>query len=75
MIDRRTVLTSGIALVATSALGNTRGSRQFPSGFLWGAGDLALMFIESNHDLRATRILIGRLNGKMDRLAGVLGAT
>lgn len=41
------------------------------AGFLWGAGDLALMFIESNHDLRATRILIGRLNGKMDRLAGV----
>ena len=41
MIDRRTVLTSGIALVATSALGNTRGSRQFPSGFLWGAATAA----------------------------------
>jgi hypothetical protein len=25
------------------------------------------MFIESNHDLRAARILLGRLNGKMDR--------
>lgn len=35
---------------------------------LWGAGDLALMLIESNHDLRATRILVGRLNGKVARL-------
>ncbi len=40
------------------------------AGFLWGAGDMALMFIESNHDLRATRILVGRLNGKLDRPAG-----
>jgi len=41
------------------------------AGFLWGAGDLALMLIESNHDLRATRILMGRLNGKMQRLADI----
>ena len=40
------------------------------AGFLWAAGDLAIMFIESNHDLRATRILLGRLNGKMDRFLG-----
>ena len=40
------------------------------AGFLWGAGDMALMFIESNHDLRATRILLGRLNGKIDRYVG-----
>ena len=32
------------------------------AGFLWGAGDLALMLIESNHDLRAIRILVARLN-------------
>lgn len=38
------------------------------AGFLWGAGDIALMLIESNHDLRATRILLGRLNVKMKRL-------
>lgn len=38
------------------------------AGFLWGAGDIALMLIESNHDLRATRILVGRLNGKVARL-------
>ena len=38
------------------------------AGLLWGAADLALMLIESNHDLRATRILVGRLNGKVARL-------
>jgi hypothetical protein len=32
---------------------------------LWASGDLALMFIESNHDLRATRILLGRINSKL----------
>lgn len=32
------------------------------AAFLWAAGDLALMLIESNHDLRATRILLGRVN-------------
>jgi hypothetical protein len=32
------------------------------AGFLWGAGDMALMLIESNHDLRAARILLGRIN-------------
>jgi hypothetical protein len=37
------------------------------AGFLWGAGDMALMLIESNHDLRATRILLGRMNGRMQR--------
>jgi hypothetical protein len=41
------------------------------AAFLWGAGDLALMFIESNHDLRAARILMGRLNGKMQRLTEI----
>jgi len=35
------------------------------AGFLWGVGDIALMLIESNHDLRATRILVGRINGKL----------
>ncbi|HEX8696425.1 MAG TPA: hypothetical protein VF746_28660 [Longimicrobium sp.] len=42
------------------------------AGLLWGAADLALMLIESNHDLRATRILVGRLNGKVARLEGAL---
>jgi len=38
------------------------------AGFLWGAGDMALMLIESNHDLRALRILVGRLNGRVQRV-------
>ncbi|HWK89894.1 MAG TPA: hypothetical protein VNP72_07855 [Longimicrobium sp.] len=50
-----TLLIAGTRLVVFAAL-------------MWGAGDLALMLIESNHDLRATRILVGRLNGKVARL-------
>lgn len=42
------------------------------AGLLWGAADLALMLIESNHDLRATRILVGRLNGRVQRLEEAL---
>jgi hypothetical protein len=38
------------------------------AAFLWAGGDLAVMLVESNHDLRAARILIGRLNAKIDRL-------
>jgi len=38
------------------------------SALLWAGADLALMLIESNHDLRATRILVGRLNAKVQRL-------
>jgi len=38
------------------------------AGLLWGAADMALMLIESNHDLRATRILVGRLNARVQRL-------
>ena len=41
------------------------------AAFLWGAGDLAMMLIESNHDLRAARVLLGRLNGKMQRLTDI----
>jgi hypothetical protein len=35
------------------------------AGVLWGFGDMALMFIESNHDLRATRVLVWQLNALM----------
>lgn len=31
------------------------------AGVLWGAGDLAELFVKSHYDLRATRILLGRL--------------
>lgn len=44
------------------------------AGFLWGAGDIALMLIETNHDLRATRILVGRLHHQLDLLVKRSGA-
>jgi hypothetical protein len=30
------------------------------AGLLWGTGDLAILLIDVGHDVRATRILIGR---------------
>lgn len=30
-------------------------------GLLWGAGDLAVLFVKSHYDLRATRILTARI--------------
>jgi hypothetical protein len=42
------------------------------AGLLWGAADLALMLIESNHDLRATRILAGRINSRLQRIEAAL---
>lgn len=30
------------------------------AGLLWGSGDLAILFIDIGHDMRATRILVGR---------------
>lgn len=30
------------------------------AGLLWGSGDLALLLIDVGHDVRATRILLGR---------------
>jgi hypothetical protein len=44
------------------------------AGLLWGLGDIALMLIESNHDLRATRILVGRLNGRVAQLGEQIDA-
>lgn len=45
------------------------------AAFLWAAGDLALMFIESNHDIRAARILLGRVNQQLrDASSGGLGS-
>ena len=35
------------------------------AGLLWGIGDLALLLIDLGHDLRATRILMGRLTAHL----------
>lgn len=45
------------------------------AGLLWGAADMGLMLIESNHDLRATRILVGRLNNRLQRLEQIYTGT
>ncbi|HEX5870113.1 MAG TPA: hypothetical protein VFY65_06850 [Longimicrobium sp.] len=45
------------------------------AGLLWGAADMGLMLIESNHDLRATRILVGRLNNRVQRLEQIYTGT
>jgi hypothetical protein len=31
------------------------------AGLLWAAGDLAVLWVKSHHDMRATRILIARI--------------
>lgn len=43
------------------------------AGLLWGAADIALMLIESNHDLRATRILVGRMNSRVQAIEQRMG--
>jgi hypothetical protein len=60
------VVQQGGAAIATLVVEATR--LIVFAGFLWGAADIALMLIESNHDLRATRLLVGRLNSKLQRL-------
>lgn len=35
------------------------------AGLLWGAGDLAELFVQSHDDLRASRILLARINHKI----------
>ena len=42
------------------------------AGFLWAGGDLAVMLVETNHDLRATRIIVGRLHHQLDGLTDLL---
>lgn len=42
------------------------------AAFLWAGGDLALVLVETNHDLRATRIIAGRLHHEVERLRSVV---
>src|SRR5439155_13592902 len=39
------------------------------AGLLWGAGDLAVLWVKSHHDLRATRILTARIAYMVRQLA------
>ena len=35
------------------------------AGLLWGAGDLAVLWVKSHYDIRATRILVARMSYMM----------
>lgn len=43
------------------------------AGLLWGIGDIAVLLIESNHDLRASRILLARLLGALGQDSAAAG--
>ncbi len=45
------------------------------AGVLWAAGDLADLLVTSHHDLRATRILLGRLTRLVDERTTGTGGT
>jgi hypothetical protein len=36
------------------------------AAILWGASDLTLLFIDVGHDVRAARVLLGRMSARMD---------
>jgi hypothetical protein len=38
------------------------------AGLLWGAGDLAVLFVKSHYDLRATRILTARMTAMLRQI-------
>ena len=40
------------------------------AALLWAAGDVALIVIDANHDLRALRILVGRISAQTRLLGG-----
>ena len=44
------------------------------AGLLWGAGDLAVLWIKSHYDIRATRILVARVAHMMHQM-GVADGT
>ncbi|MGH9421538.1 MAG: hypothetical protein ACRD3J_16290 [Thermoanaerobaculia bacterium] len=35
------------------------------AGLLWAGGDITILLIDAGHDLRVTRILLGRINASM----------
>ena len=45
------------------------------AGLLWGAGDLAVLFVKSHYDLRATRILMARVAHSLEARGGNGGPT
>lgn len=44
------------------------------AALLWGASDLTLLFIDVGHDVRAARVLLGRMSARMNADASKAGA-
>ena len=36
------------------------------AGLLWAAGDIAILLVDAGHDVRVTRILLGRVAARLD---------
>ncbi len=45
------------------------------AALLWGASDLTLLFIDVGHDVRAARVLLGRMSARMNSDAAAAAAT
>ena len=39
------------------------------AGLMWGGGDITILLIDAGHDLRVTRILLGRINNTLNHEA------
>jgi hypothetical protein len=37
------------------------------AGLMWSGGDITILLIDAGHDLRVTRILLGRINAALNR--------
>ncbi|HEX8155698.1 MAG TPA: hypothetical protein VF698_21370 [Thermoanaerobaculia bacterium] len=42
------------------------------AGLMWAGGDIALLLIDLGHDIRVSRILLGRINAEVHRKNGEL---
>ena len=57
------IITSGLGSFMTLIVEATR--LFVVAGLLWAGGDITLLLIDAGHDLRVTRILLGRINASM----------
>jgi hypothetical protein len=40
------------------------------AGLMWGGGDITILLIDLGHDIRVSRILLGRINSELHRRGG-----
>jgi hypothetical protein len=41
------------------------------AGLMWAGGDIAVLLIDLGHDIRVSRILLGRINAELHRVGAV----